>query len=211
MVSIAAPGEAARPALALVNSRRNNADGPVDELATRASLGTWLAGQGLVSHARVDDAALAAVRELRGAVRELLEARIAGRVPGPAAVETVNAAAAGAPTVRRLTWTDPDTPREERYALGAGGAALACARAATTTGTANPRARSPSARPSQHRTPPVRITPPVTPIPPLPVSSRSSTASLRACSSSQASARPDLVLTRAFVRGGSGMSLGIRH
>jgi len=125
MVSIAAPGEAARPALALVNSRRNNADGPVDELASRASLGTWLAGQGLVSHARVDDAALAAVRELRGAVRELLEARIAGRVPGPAAVETVNAAAAGAPTVRRLTWTDPDTPREERYALGAGGVALA--------------------------------------------------------------------------------------
>jgi predicted RNA-binding Zn ribbon-like protein len=124
MVSIAAPGEAARPALALVNSRRNDADGPVDELATRAGLGTWLAEQGL-AHARVDDAALAAVRELRGAVRELLEARIAGRVPEPAAVETVNAAAAAAPTARRLTWTDPDTPRAERYSLRAGGTALA--------------------------------------------------------------------------------------
>jgi predicted RNA-binding Zn ribbon-like protein len=124
MMSIAAPGEAARPALALVNSRRNDADGPVDELATRAGLGTWLAEQGL-AHARVDEAALAAVRELRGAVRELLEARIAGRVPEPAAVETVNAAAAAAPTARRLTWTDPDTPRAERYSLRAGGTALA--------------------------------------------------------------------------------------
>jgi predicted RNA-binding Zn ribbon-like protein len=125
MSSTAAPGEAARPALALVNSRRNDADGPVDDLATPPDLGVWLAEQGLVSHARVDDAALAGVRELRGAVRALLEARIAGRAPHPAAVETVNAAAAAAPTARRLIWTDPDTPGEERYCLGAGGVPLA--------------------------------------------------------------------------------------
>jgi predicted RNA-binding Zn ribbon-like protein len=127
MPSTAAPGEVARPALALVNSRRNDADGPVDDLATAAGLGRWLAERGLVPRARVDAAALAAVRELRDAVRELLEARIAARAPGPAAVETVNAAVAAAPTARRLTWTHPGGPREEQYGLGAGGVPLACA------------------------------------------------------------------------------------
>lgn len=125
MPSTAAPGEAAHPALALVNSRRNDSGGPVDELTTPPGLGTWLAGHGLVPHARVDGAALAAVRELRGAVRELLEARIAGRAPDPTAVETVNAAAAAAPTARQLTWTNPDAPREERHCLGASEGALA--------------------------------------------------------------------------------------
>jgi predicted RNA-binding Zn ribbon-like protein len=125
MSTAAAPGETARPALALVNSRRNDADGPVDDLATPAGLREWLANQGLVPHARVDDAALAAVRELRGAVRHLLEARIAGRAPDPAAVEAVNAAAAAAPTARRLTWTDPGSPSEERDCLGTGGVPLA--------------------------------------------------------------------------------------
>jgi predicted RNA-binding Zn ribbon-like protein len=127
MSTAAAPGEAARPALALVNSRRNDAHGPVDDLATPAGLGAWLAHQGLVPHARVNDAALAAVRELRGAVRELLEARIDARAPAPAAVETVNAAAAAAPIARRLTWTDSCAPRAERDSLGADGVPLACA------------------------------------------------------------------------------------
>jgi predicted RNA-binding Zn ribbon-like protein len=125
MSSTAAPGEAARPALALVNSHRNDAQGPVDDLATPASLGAWLAEQGLESHARADDAGLAAVRELRSAVRELLEARIEVRAPDHAAVETVNAAAAVAPTARRLIWTEPATPREERYCLGVDGLPLA--------------------------------------------------------------------------------------
>lgn len=125
MSTTAAPGEAARPALALANSRRNDAHGPVDDLTTPASLGTWLAEQGLMPPARLDDAGLAAIRELRGAVRELLEARIELRAPDHAAVETVNAAAAAAPTARRLIWTDPATPREERYCLGAGGLPLA--------------------------------------------------------------------------------------
>jgi predicted RNA-binding Zn ribbon-like protein len=125
MSTTAAPGEAARPALALVNSRRNDADGPVDDLATAADLSAWLAEQGLVRDAPVDDAALAAVRELRGAVRELLEARIAGHAPDQAAVETVNAAAAAAPTARRLAWTEPGSPREVRDGLGAAGVPLA--------------------------------------------------------------------------------------
>jgi predicted RNA-binding Zn ribbon-like protein len=78
-----------------------------------------------VPDARVDEAALAAVRELRDAVRELLEARIEVRAPDQAAVETVNAAAAAAPTVRRLIWSDPSRPREERHHLGADGVPLA--------------------------------------------------------------------------------------
>jgi predicted RNA-binding Zn ribbon-like protein len=125
MSTTAAPGEAARPALALVNSHRNDAHGPVDDIASAASLGAWLAEQGLVPNARADGAGLAAVRELRGAVRELLDARIAGRAPDQAAVETVNAAAAAAPTARRLTWADAGTPREDRICLGAGGVPLA--------------------------------------------------------------------------------------
>jgi predicted RNA-binding Zn ribbon-like protein len=125
MTTTAAPGEATRPALALVNSRRNAAYGPVDDLATQAGLGAWLAEQGLVSDARADKAALAAVRELRAAVRELLEARIEERVPDQAAIDTVNAAAAAAPTARRLLWSDPGRPRQERYCPGASGVPLA--------------------------------------------------------------------------------------
>jgi predicted RNA-binding Zn ribbon-like protein len=121
----AAPGEDARPALALVNSRRNDVIGQVDELATPADLRGWLRQQGLVRDARVDAAALAAVRELRGAVRELLEARIESRAPDQAAIETVNSAAAAAPSAGRLTWTDLGTPRAERQYLGAGGVPVA--------------------------------------------------------------------------------------
>jgi predicted RNA-binding Zn ribbon-like protein len=125
MSTAVAPGEAAHPALALVNSRRNDAGEPIDDLATAAGLRAWLTEQALVPDARVDDAALAAVRELRAAVRELLEARIEIRAPDRAAVEIVNAAAAAAPTARRLTWTEPDAPHEERHCLGNGGVPLA--------------------------------------------------------------------------------------
>jgi predicted RNA-binding Zn ribbon-like protein len=131
MSTVPAPGEAARPALALANSRRNNTHGPVDDLATPAGLREWLAEQRLVPNPRVDDAALAAVRELRDAVRELLQARIEVRAADPAAVETVNAAAAAAPTARQLTWTEPGAPRNERHCLGAGGVSLARALLAT--------------------------------------------------------------------------------
>jgi predicted RNA-binding Zn ribbon-like protein len=127
MSSSAAPGEATRPALALVNSRRNEAGRPVDELATPAGLRAWLAAQALMPEPRVDDRALATVRELRGAIRELLEARIHGRAPEPGAVETVNAAVASAPTAQVLTWSDPGAPRAAPQPLGAGGVPLACA------------------------------------------------------------------------------------
>jgi predicted RNA-binding Zn ribbon-like protein len=125
-----APGEAVRPALALVNSRRNAAGAEVDDLATPSDMRVWLLERGLARHARVDAAALAAVRELRGAVRELLESRIEARVPAQAAVETVNAAAAAAPSAPRLIWTEPGDARAERHHPGAGDLALARARLA---------------------------------------------------------------------------------
>jgi predicted RNA-binding Zn ribbon-like protein len=125
MSKLAAPGETARPALALVNSRRNEAGVPVDDLATRAGLGAWLAEHGLPSDPRVTDAALAAVRELRGALRELLEARIDVREPDQRAVETVNDAAAAAPMARRLIWASAGGPRAEPDRLGVGGLPLA--------------------------------------------------------------------------------------
>jgi predicted RNA-binding Zn ribbon-like protein len=125
MSTTPAPGEAARPALALVNSRRNDPDGPIDDLARPAGLRAWLAAQGLLERAPVDETELTRVHELRDAVRDLLEARIAGRAPHRAAVQTVNAAAAAAPTVRRLVWDHPGAPRDERSFLGEGGIPLA--------------------------------------------------------------------------------------
>jgi predicted RNA-binding Zn ribbon-like protein len=119
-----APGERVRPALALANSRRNGPAGPIDDLASPAALRAWLADHGLASRGRVD---LAAVRELRGAVRELLLARIEDRAPDPGAVETANAATAAAPAVRRLVWPHPASPHEAPDHLGASGTTLACA------------------------------------------------------------------------------------
>jgi predicted RNA-binding Zn ribbon-like protein len=125
-MTVAAPGEAAHPALALVNSRRNDAGIQLDDLATPEGLGAWLREHDLARDAPVDAAALATVRELRRAVRELLDARIERRAPDQAAVEIVNAAAAAAPSTRRLIWTDAGTPCEERHWLTAG-VPLACA------------------------------------------------------------------------------------
>jgi predicted RNA-binding Zn ribbon-like protein len=128
MSTTAAPGEAARPALALVNSRRRAPGGDaVDELASPDALRAWLAGHGLPTSARIDRAGPATMRELRDAVRELLVARIDGRLPDPAAVQAVNSASAAASTVFRLEWTDPAAPREVLDRRGAAGAAMAAA------------------------------------------------------------------------------------
>jgi predicted RNA-binding Zn ribbon-like protein len=120
MRSVIAPGEDTRPALALVNSRRNEPDGPIDELTSPAALRAWLTDHGFAAGGAVD---LAAMLELRTAVHELLLARIERRVPDPAAVAGVNEASAGAPSVRRLVWAEA-TP-EARDEPAATGAALA--------------------------------------------------------------------------------------
>jgi predicted RNA-binding Zn ribbon-like protein len=125
-VTVGAPGESTRPALALVNSRHHDGGVQVDDLATPARLRAWLRERGLARAARVDAAALVAVRELRSAVRELLEARIERRAPDRAAVEIVNAAAAAAPSARRLIWTDAGAPYQELHSLTTG-IPLACA------------------------------------------------------------------------------------
>lgn len=87
----AAPGEARSPALALVNTWRLTAGGPVDDLASPGSAAAWLAGHGLP----VDgpDALPGGLADLRTAVRELLAAVAEGRVPPGSAVAAVNAAA----------------------------------------------------------------------------------------------------------------------
>jgi predicted RNA-binding Zn ribbon-like protein len=117
MRGVIAPGEDARPALALVNSRRNGPDGPIDDLATPAAAAAWLTDRGFAAAERLD---LTAMHELRAAVREVLVARIEDRVPDAAAVAAVNEASAAAPTVRRLVWAKA-TPeaREEPAATGA--------------------------------------------------------------------------------------------
>jgi predicted RNA-binding Zn ribbon-like protein len=112
-VTTVAPGEHAHLALALANSRRKDPTGPVDELANPATMRAWLAAHGLESG---DEPGLAAMRELRDAVRELLLARIDDRVPDPAAVTAVNAGAAAAPAAPRLIWTD--APRATRDHVG---------------------------------------------------------------------------------------------
>src|SRR4051812_45433984 len=116
-----APGEPQHPALALVNSRRNGPDGAVDELATVAGLRAWTVTHALPPGEDAD--ALAAMRDLRDAVRELLTARIEGRAPATAAVATINAASAAAPVAWRLTWERAAEPRAHREALGANAAA----------------------------------------------------------------------------------------
>jgi predicted RNA-binding Zn ribbon-like protein len=116
-----APGEAARPALALVNSRRNEPGGRVDDLMDEVSARAWLRAH----FAPVDDldsAALAALRALRDAVREVLLARISDRAPDRAALDVVNAAAAAAPVAPRLEWTDAEAPTRALERTGAGGA-----------------------------------------------------------------------------------------
>jgi predicted RNA-binding Zn ribbon-like protein len=118
---VAAPGEAAHPALALANSRRGGPGGPTEDLASAGALRAWLAAHALPAEG-VDRAALAAMRELRDAVRELLLARIDRRTPDPGALATVNAAAAAAPMAPRLEWgTEPRAAR----AAGAEGIVLA--------------------------------------------------------------------------------------
>jgi predicted RNA-binding Zn ribbon-like protein len=113
-VTTVAPGEHAHLALALANSRRNDPTGPVDDLANAATMRAWLEDHDLERDG--DEAALAAMRELRDAVRELLLARIDDRLADPAAVSAVNAAAAAAPAAPRLIWTD--APRAAREHVG---------------------------------------------------------------------------------------------
>jgi predicted RNA-binding Zn ribbon-like protein len=74
-----------------------------------------------------DTADLAAALELRASLRELLVAATERRAPEPAAVATVNAAAAGAPGVEQLWWDAEHGPERERARPGASDVASALA------------------------------------------------------------------------------------
>lgn len=120
-----APGEDEHLSLALANSRRNSSRGPVDELDGAASLRAWLGAHGLAAAGRRCRAGdVAAFRELRDAVREVLLARIEARVPDREAVAIVNRAAAAVPLALQLDWP-ADGPREVSDSRGVQGAALA--------------------------------------------------------------------------------------
>jgi predicted RNA-binding Zn ribbon-like protein len=109
------PGETEFVALALVNSRHNSRAGIVDHLANPEILASWLAERSLVdSESAVSDDELHAAHRLRGAIRELVLARIEDRAPTPAAVATVNEAAAAAPAADQLQWEAPGRPRRRR-------------------------------------------------------------------------------------------------
>ncbi|MEU8324312.1 CGNR zinc finger domain-containing protein [Nonomuraea sp. NPDC048881] len=76
----------------------------IDFLATPESISQWLSlipgqGPGLAG-------ATVQVRALRDAVRDVLLAAIDQATPSPAALDTINAVAAAAPTYLRLDWAD---------------------------------------------------------------------------------------------------------
>jgi predicted RNA-binding Zn ribbon-like protein len=99
------------PSLDLVDTVMLAVDPPVDLLADEDQLTTWW---GLQS-SRLPAApvpSLTAVRRLRAAVRELIEAHLAGRPPEPGAVEVLNAVAASASPSPRLLVVDA-VPRRE--------------------------------------------------------------------------------------------------
>jgi predicted RNA-binding Zn ribbon-like protein len=122
-----------RLALDLALTIRHDGQGGVaDDLAEPGGLTTWVRGHAdLLPEADAfvaDAAALAAVRDLRAAVRALFARAVRPGDPSPAdatrllpvpqAVLCLNAAAALAPTVPVLTWDDGLEPVVRRQAVG---------------------------------------------------------------------------------------------
>jgi predicted RNA-binding Zn ribbon-like protein len=64
---------------------------------------------------------MAASRRLRAAIREVLDAQLAGETPSATSVEDINAAAAGAPSSRRLVATRGGLGAETRWHAEYGG------------------------------------------------------------------------------------------
>lgn len=113
--------------------RHDGQGGVVDDLAEPGGLTTWVRGHAELlpgADAFIADAtALAAVRDLRAAVRALFARAVrpgdpspadaARLLPVPQAVLCLNTAAALAPTVPVLTWDDGAEPVVRRQAVGA--------------------------------------------------------------------------------------------
>ncbi len=140
------PGRAARLALDLaLTLRHDGAGGVADDLADPAGLTAWVRAHPeilpVAQHCTADAAALAAVRELRAAVRALFAhavrpgapsaADAARLMPVPEAVDRLNAAAARTPTVPVLRWEGSAGPVLDRRPVhGAGDLTAALAQAA---------------------------------------------------------------------------------
>jgi len=125
---VVVPGEERSPALALVNSRHNSPGGLVDRIERPEDAMAWLVERGLLPVGTALPAAhLAALHELRDAVRTLFIARIEGSVPPERAVATVNRVAAMAPIAPVLSWTVPAQPVAHRRPVGGDALARALA------------------------------------------------------------------------------------
>jgi predicted RNA-binding Zn ribbon-like protein len=115
-------------AVELVSTRHVLDGEPVDALATPSGLDAWLD----VNAARLGGgaggvdavAALDRVRDLRDAVDRLLRGVIDVRPPAPGDVETLNAAARGAPSHPELRWPGGGTPHAVEVTPASPGEAL---------------------------------------------------------------------------------------
>lgn len=122
---MAAHAPSTRLALALaVTVRHDGGGGVADDLTTPEALTAWVRDHAADLPAAVpgpaaDAAALAAVREVRAAVRALFARAVPGEpsradadrlMPVPDALDVLNAAAAAAPVVPRLTWRPDGEP-----------------------------------------------------------------------------------------------------
>ncbi|XVV15019.1 CGNR zinc finger domain-containing protein [Actinoplanes sp. CA-131856] len=113
-------GGEARPSIDLVDTVMLAVDPPVDLLAGEDRLATWWRLQS----SRLPEAPVpspAAVRRLRGAVRELLDAHLAGRAPDPAAAEILNTVAASASPGPHLVVDASGARSETRWHVRRGG------------------------------------------------------------------------------------------
>jgi predicted RNA-binding Zn ribbon-like protein len=84
---------------------------PLERLPDLDALRNWLERHALAPEADPTAADLAAVRQIRAALRELAVARVEGRTPHPSAFDTVNAALArAAKAPRHIVVPDPIEP-----------------------------------------------------------------------------------------------------
>jgi predicted RNA-binding Zn ribbon-like protein len=114
MASPPAPGELESPALALVNSLHQERGGLVDDIHDVESLARWLTGR-LDTRAEIGPVDVVHIQELRGTIRVVFDAVIAGHpVPGEA-VSSMNDVAAAAPGAIALR---PDMTREWQFLGG---------------------------------------------------------------------------------------------
>ncbi|MFK0190912.1 CGNR zinc finger domain-containing protein [Kitasatospora sp. NPDC090308] len=100
-----APGAEQYPALDFANSLLALPAGPLDLLAAPGPASAWLVEHGLAPEGgRVLEPCTVRLRTFRNAVRELLDAAVAGRPAPPGALAAVNGALTAAPAVPLLRW-----------------------------------------------------------------------------------------------------------